>query len=84
MRPGLAVMAQSAALAPPWSVSRRGRGKGLLRELSTLLGCPLLLAAGTFPYARVAVPCVEAVGLQHAIETTRITSYNVCYTKLLR
>jgi len=79
LRPGLAVMAQSAVLAPPWSVSRRGRGKGLLRELSTLLGCPLLLAAGTFPYARVAVPCVEAVGLQHAIETTLEMSSAINY-----
>ncbi len=80
LRPGLAVMRQSAALAPPWSLSGRRRGKGVLRELSSLLGCPLLLAAGTFPYARVAVPCVEAVGLQHAIETTLEMSSAINYS----
>jgi len=79
LRPGLAVMTRSAAVAPPWSMSGRRRGKRFLRELSTLLGCPLLLAAGTFPYARVAVPCVETIGLQHAIETTLEMSAAINY-----
>jgi len=80
LRPGLAVMSQAAALPPPWSLFGRRGGKELLRELSTLLGCPLLLAAGSFPYARVAVPCVETIGLQHAIETTLEMSAAINYS----
>jgi len=45
------------------------RRKRFLRGLSQAVGCPLLLAAGTTPYARVAVPCVAGIDLQHTLET---------------
>ncbi|MBE0618550.1 MAG: TrkA family potassium uptake protein [Proteobacteria bacterium] len=45
------------------------RRKRFLRGLSGASGCPILLASGTFPYAHVAVPCVEGIDLQHVLET---------------
>ncbi len=51
----------------------------MLLDLSELLGCPIVLARGTFPYSQVAVPCLTDQGLQHAIETTLEMSASVQY-----
>lgn len=45
-----------------------GKYKQLLRDLSDAGCCPVLLAAGTFPYVKAAVPCVEPEGVQKALE----------------
>jgi len=68
-RAGIVVLSKEAALNGTLPLLDRRR-KRFLRDLSSLVGCPLLLAAGTFPYADVAVPCYEAAGLQSALETT--------------
>lgn len=44
--------------------------KRFLWSLSALAGCPILLAAGTFPYTEVAVPCLDRAELTRALETT--------------
>lgn len=65
-RPGLIVLSPSAlAASVPWS----GRRKRFLLELSRAATAPILLAQGSFPYERVAVPCLQAPRLQHALET---------------
>ncbi|AMV73734.1 hypothetical protein JCM30471_21550 [Desulfuromonas carbonis] len=53
--------------------------KRCLRQLSSIVGCPVLLAAGSFPYEKVAVPAVDPVGFQHALETTLEMSAGIRY-----
>lgn len=43
--------------------------KNFLSSLVRTASCPVLLAAGTFPYKKTAVPCIEQVNIQHAAET---------------
>lgn len=54
-------------------------GRRGLQTLAAIVGCPVLLAAGSFPFARVAVPAVEATGFQHALETTLEMSAAIDY-----
>lgn len=68
-RAGIVVLSHQAAIGSFFRRFSHGR-KQFLRELSTLVGCPVLIAGGSFPYADVAVPCYEPSGLQSALETT--------------
>jgi trk/ktr system potassium uptake protein len=53
--------------------------KRCLQRLSASVGCPVLLAAGSFPYAGVAVPATAAAGFRHALETTLEMSASIRY-----
>ncbi len=53
--------------------------KRCLHQLSASVGCPVLLAAGSFPYAKVAVPAVDGAGFRHALETTLEMSASIRY-----
>ncbi len=74
-RPGLVVL--------PYQL---GKGAGLtwskaaLRKLSQATTAPLLLAAGTHPYAKVSVPCLDADSTQQALETTLEMSLEIKYS----
>jgi Trk K+ transport system NAD-binding subunit len=50
-------------------VFRKWRGRGGLSSFMELSKCPVLLPAGTFPYAKTAVPCTDEAGLRNALET---------------
>lgn len=63
----LFVLPAATALSSPLRTERGG--KKFLQELARRAGCPLLLAAGSFPYARVAVPSLVLRGLEEAVET---------------
>jgi hypothetical protein len=65
-RPGMIVLSPSALAE---TLSFAGRRRRYLFELAKAAACPILLAAGTFPYERVVVPCLQVKGLQHALET---------------
>jgi len=65
-RPGVIVLSP-ASLAETLPIA--GRRRRYLYQLASAAACPLLLAAGTFPYERVAVPCLKLQGLQHSLET---------------
>jgi Trk K+ transport system NAD-binding subunit len=65
-RPGIIVLSRSALAK---TIPFAGRRRRYLFELAKASACPILLAAGTFPYERVAVPCLQLQGLQHATET---------------
>ncbi len=65
-RPGMIVLSPSALTK---SIPLASRRKDFLFELSRAATSPILLARGTFPYERVAVPCLGVTGLQHALET---------------
>jgi len=65
-RPGLIVLSPSALAR---TIPFAGRRRRYLFELASSATCPILLASGTFPYERVAVPCLQMQGLQHAMET---------------
>jgi hypothetical protein len=65
-RPGMIVLSPSTLAE---SISFAGQRKSFLFELSRAAASPILLAQGTFPYERVAVPCLRVQGLQHALET---------------
>jgi Trk K+ transport system NAD-binding subunit len=46
-----------------------GRSKRFLSRLSKAAACPILLANGTFPYEKAAVPCLSGFDLQSVLET---------------
>jgi Trk K+ transport system NAD-binding subunit len=55
-------------LFPPFSTA--GKKKSLISNLLKTTDCPVLTLTGTFPYEKVAVPCVENINLQHSLETS--------------
>ncbi|HSH70669.1 MAG TPA: TrkA family potassium uptake protein [Deferrisomatales bacterium] len=65
-RPGLVVFARDSLFGPG---TRPGASKRLLHTLSQGVGCPVLLAAGTCPSRRVAVPCVAGLELRQVLES---------------
>ncbi len=79
LRPALMVVPRSSVI-PALPLPHAGqRGKHLLQEFSDTFGCPLLLAAGSYPYQKVALPCLRKEGLQQAIETTLEMSASINY-----
>jgi len=64
---------------PGQSVWSRPWHKQAIQQLIQTAGAPLLLARGSHPYSRVAVPCLEPVGAQAALETTLEMSQEVDY-----
>jgi len=78
-RPGMIVLSPLTLSA---SIPFAGRRKNFLFDLSRAATAPILLAQGTFPYERVAVPCLRVQGLQHALETALEMSpalnYEIC------
>jgi Trk K+ transport system NAD-binding subunit len=66
---GILAMARRAVLEALFPFVLPLRRNRFLRSLSIAAKCPILLAGGSFPYARVAIPCVAGVDLQHAMET---------------
>ncbi|BCR03485.1 potassium uptake protein TrkA [Desulfuromonas versatilis] len=78
-RPALLVLPKEAIEAHAFSALRKHRGKDHLVQLSTGLICPVMLAAGSFPYERVAVPCLSSPGLQRSLETTLEMSAAINY-----
>lgn len=44
--------------------------KSFLNELANISACPIMLSMETFPYKKVAVPCVEGVNIQNMLETS--------------
>jgi Trk K+ transport system NAD-binding subunit len=47
-----------------------GKKKKFISNLLKTTDCPVLTLNGTFPYEKVAVPCVEDINLQHTLETS--------------
>jgi len=78
-RVAIIVLPKEATVRPSWGRLKNPRGKRFLRNLSEAFGCPVLLAGGSFPYARVAVPCIDRDSLQHALETTLEMSSAISY-----
>ncbi|GAB4258159.1 MULTISPECIES: potassium channel family protein [Deferrisoma] len=64
---GLVVVCRRCLFAGGVPRTDAGR-KAFLRELVEQRAAPLLLAAGTFPYERLAVPAVPGVDVEHAVE----------------
>ena len=52
-----------------------GRAKRQVLDIFAKAECPVLLAAGTHPYEKIAVPCLD-------LQASVITSYSIHYTKL--
>ena len=78
-RPGMIVLGQKEVLGRGGSLFGQAGAKRGLRQLSATLRCPVLLAAGTFPYEKVAIPALGPVGLQHALETALEMSAAIRY-----
>jgi hypothetical protein len=78
-RVAIIVLPKKATVRTSWGRRKNPRGKRFLRNLSEAFGCPVLLAGGSFPYARVAVPCIDRDSLQHALETTLEMSSAISY-----
>jgi hypothetical protein len=75
-RPGMIVLSPSTLAAAMPLAARRKR---FLGELARAATAPILLAQGTFPYERVAVPCLRLQGLQPALETALEMSVSLNY-----
>jgi Trk K+ transport system NAD-binding subunit len=78
-RASMVVLPREEVMHRRLSLFADSAAKACLGQLSEIVGCPVLLAAGTFPYERVAVPAVEPAGLQHALETTLEMSAAIRY-----
>ena len=67
---GLVVLSKAALMKSRFPFLLDSRKKRFLTGLSNLSLCPVLLAAGTFPYERVLVPCIEGVDIQRVLEAS--------------
>lgn len=67
---GMMALSKPRLIESLFAFAARSRRKNYLEELMATARCPLLLSGGTFPYERVAVPCVVPGHIQHAMETT--------------
>jgi Trk K+ transport system NAD-binding subunit len=65
---GLVIFPDSViqSLAPSISDVRK---KALVSDVLALARCPVLIGRGTFPYEKVAVPCVEGTSIEHVMES---------------
>jgi Trk K+ transport system NAD-binding subunit len=65
---GLVIFPDSVvqSLAPSISDVRK---KTLVSDVLALARCPVLIGRGTFPYEKMAVPCVEGTNVEHAMES---------------
>ncbi len=68
-QPAMVVLDRGEVLGHGGRLLGKAGPKKALRSLSGSLGCPVLLAAGTFPFEKVAIPATEPAGLQSALET---------------
>ncbi len=62
---GLIVLSKDIPVAASSDLRRRS----FLNSLASAAACPILLAAGTFPYERMVVPCVEGMDVQRVMDT---------------
>jgi len=79
-RTGLVVLSQPKLHDSFFAFSARAEQKGFLRKLSDRASCPILLAGGSFPYEKVAVPCLDVGSLQHSLETALEMSSSLHHT----
>lgn len=75
----LVVLAREVLFPPFFSLAIGGRSKGFLSDLADEVGCPILLAQGSHPYEKVAVPGLNRQGLQQSLETTLEMSLTINY-----
>lgn len=76
----LVVLPRQMLFPPLWSWSGGGSSKTFLRNLAGQVGCPILIANGSQPYERVAIPGLNRAGLQQALETTLEMSLTINYS----
>ncbi len=60
---GLIVMSKDLPVSPDF------RKRSFLNSLASIAVCPILLVAGTFPYEKMVVPCVEGIDVQRVMDT---------------
>jgi Trk K+ transport system NAD-binding subunit len=73
-RAGLLVLPKQDLTDGRLSLFAKSKKKFFLLDLASEIQCPLVLAGGTFPYEKVAVPCISVKNMQHALETTLAVS----------
>jgi len=76
----MVVLAREFLFPPLFSLAISGRSKAFLRTLADQVGCPILLAHGSHPYEKVAVPGLNREGLQQSLETTLEMSLTINYS----
>jgi len=59
---GLVVLSKDLLVSPDF------RKRSFLNSLASIAACPILLSAGTFPYEKVVVPCVEGIDVQRVMD----------------
>lgn len=70
-RPGMVVLSRPRMATGIRTFLSERVEKSMLLGLCRSAGCPILLARGTFPYHRIAIPCLDADSLPHALETAQ-------------
>lgn len=76
----LMVLPRETLFPALFSAATSRRSKGFLRRLAGEIGCPILLAQGSHPYEKVAVPGFNRNGLQQSLETTLEMSLTINYS----
>ncbi len=59
---GLIMLSKDLLVSPDF------RKRSFLNSLASIAVCPILLSAGTFPYEKVVVPCVEGIDVQRVMD----------------
>lgn len=67
---GIIVLSKDMVTSPSIRPLMNMKSKHYLRSLLQNFRCPLILTAGTFPYERACIPCVEHLNIQHIMETS--------------
>ncbi len=71
---GLLVLPKQDQTDGRLSLFAKSKKKFFLLQLASEIQCPIILAGGTFPYEKVAVPCISVKNMQQALETTLAVS----------
>jgi len=72
---GIIVMAKDVLSLSAFRLFKTAKNKIFLNSLMQKFQCPLILTAGTFPYEKACIPCIEHINIQNTMETAlEITS----------
>jgi Trk K+ transport system NAD-binding subunit len=66
---GIIVMAKDTLPLSTFSLFRTASSKIFLSSLIHTFHCPIMLTAGTYPFEKACVPCIEHINIQHTMET---------------
>ncbi|AJF05639.1 hypothetical protein GSUB_02365 [Geoalkalibacter subterraneus] len=79
LRIGMTVLSRPRLVDSLGSMFARSQKKSYLQDLAHRVRCPLVLAGGSHPWEKVAVPCTDPENVQHVLETALEMSSAIKY-----